>query len=202
MGSQQTVSSSPQNLPCPLPSVVHESPKTILTSPLLSPIIEDLTQSLPLDTGGDIISSNPNLLTIPVNCSFAPLSLVDTRPAGTELLLSPSLAQGLSNTGLSHSSPTPVEMLHPVPIPTYLGKSPIINDSRDLPSTSHCDFSSDSARKDFSWSRGLGLETSPIKTRSARRKSCTSVTLPTVTSTDTSDLGALRGIKSLARSRP
>jgi hypothetical protein len=113
-----------------------------------------------------------------------------------------TLAHGLSITGISHLTPTFVEMMHLVPIPTYLGKSHIICDSRDLPSSSHCDNSFDPVGKDFSWSRGLGLETSPIKTCSARRKTRSSVTHPTVTSTDTSDLGALRGIKSLARSRP
>jgi len=182
--------------------VVQDPPRNFPISPLSSPVRDDLAQSLPIDTGGVIIPSSPNHFIVPDHCSFAPLPLVDPRHAGTESLTKTTLAHGLSITRISHLTPTFVEMMHLVPIPTYLGKSHIICDSRDLPSSSHRENFFNPIGKDFSWSRGLGIETSPIKTRSAQRKTRSSVTHPTVTSTDTSDLGVLRGIKSLARSRP
>jgi len=43
---------------------------------------------------------------------------------------------------------------------------------------------------------------SPLKTRSAHRKACAIATSSIVPYVDSTDLGVLRGIKALARSRP
>jgi hypothetical protein len=51
--------------------------------------------------------------------------------------------------------------------------------------------------KEYAWSRGLGIEHSPIKTRSARKKSATLSSLDSTTPS-TSDGGALRAVKALA----
>jgi hypothetical protein len=48
------------------------------------------------------------------------------------------------------------------------------------------------------WSRGIGLELSPLKTRSARKKTQTGMKASGNTAT-VSNQGALRGLKSLAR---
>jgi hypothetical protein len=50
--------------------------------------------------------------------------------------------------------------------------------------------------------KDLGFETSPIKTRSARKQATLSVTAPVVNSSSTTDSGALRGMKALAHARP
>jgi hypothetical protein len=57
----------------------------------------------------------------------------------------------------------------------------------------------DKGGKDFAWSRGLGLEYSPIKTRSAHKKSFveSQASIP-VTSMD---CGALRACKALVREK-
>jgi hypothetical protein len=56
------------------------------------------------------------------------------------------------------------------------------------------------AGKEFAWSRGLGIEHSPVKTRSARKKaSIENVGEPSLRSS--TDGGALRDLKALARSK-
>jgi hypothetical protein len=55
--------------------------------------------------------------------------------------------------------------------------------------------------KDFSWSRGLGIEISPLKTISARRKAVACASTPYLQETNKFDQGALRGMKSLAREK-
>jgi hypothetical protein len=97
--------------------------------------------------------------------------------------------------------PTYKETLLPVPLPTFQGRSLIHRENLVSSSSTPCDNSGDTSGKDFSWSRGLGLESSPIKTRSAQKKANSAITLPITSTSDSSDLGALRGIKALARSR-
>jgi hypothetical protein len=53
---------------------------------------------------------------------------------------------------------------------------------------------------DPAWSRGLGFEVSPLKMHSARRKAGHSSNPMPMASTS-SDLGVLRGLKSLARDK-
>jgi hypothetical protein len=55
---------------------------------------------------------------------------------------------------------------------------------------------------DFSWSKGLGFETSPIKTQSARKKASGSLPATVSLPTSVTDIGALRGMKALARAKP
>lgn len=55
--------------------------------------------------------------------------------------------------------------------------------------------------KDFTWSKRLGFELSPLKTRSARKKA-ELTPLPEVNLTTLTDLGALGGMKALARAKP
>jgi hypothetical protein len=55
--------------------------------------------------------------------------------------------------------------------------------------------------KDYAWSRGLGYEFSPIKTRSARKKVGTNTTFSAQQLSFNSEHGALRGMKSLARAK-
>jgi len=56
---------------------------------------------------------------------------------------------------------------------------------------------------DPTWSRGLGFEVSPLKTRSAHRahRKAGHSTNPMPMACTSSDLGALRGLKSLARAK-
>ena len=53
----------------------------------------------------------------------------------------------------------------------------------------------------YAWSGGLGFETLPIKTRSARKKASLPSITPDVNTTSFSDNGALRGLKSLGREK-
>jgi hypothetical protein len=53
--------------------------------------------------------------------------------------------------------------------------------------------------KDFVWSRGLGFETSPIKTRSARKKQ--NKETMSIVPINFIDCGALRACKALARAK-
>ena len=52
---------------------------------------------------------------------------------------------------------------------------------------------------EFSWSRGLGIEYSPIKICSDRKKCSTSSSQQPVSISPSTDSGALRAVKSLAR---
>jgi hypothetical protein len=54
--------------------------------------------------------------------------------------------------------------------------------------------------KEFVWSRGLGIELSPVKTRSARKKTSTVLKEDYVSHLPT-DGRALRDLKALARSK-
>jgi hypothetical protein len=56
------------------------------------------------------------------------------------------------------------------------------------------------ARKEYAWSQGLGIEHSPIKTRSARKKSTLDSSTVSVPQSSTEG-GALRALKALARSK-
>jgi len=176
LGPQQTISSSSLFSPAPLPYVVVEPFKACSPTPPLLLIFENSSHPPSQDIGGDLTDSTSNLPFGLVNLSTTSLCLINTSQVRSASLFSSTPTQGVDNIGITHLNPSTVEMLHLVPLPTYLSKSPII-DNQDTPSTSHCDFSADSTKKDFSWSRGLGLETSPIKTRSARRKAYSSVTL-------------------------
>jgi hypothetical protein len=55
--------------------------------------------------------------------------------------------------------------------------------------------------KSLAWSRGLGMEISPIKTQSARKKVGQTSSATEQHSNSTSDMGALRGMKALARAK-
>jgi hypothetical protein len=54
----------------------------------------------------------------------------------------------------------------------------------------------------YAWSKGMGFETSSIKTRSARKQATLSVTAPVVNSSSATDSGALRGMEALACAIP
>jgi hypothetical protein len=61
------------------------------------------------------------------------------------------------------------EVSGPIPLPTYLGKE-VFKDSEYSGTLGASTSSGEPTGKDLAWSRGLGLEVSPIKTRSARKK--------------------------------
>jgi hypothetical protein len=85
-----------------------------------------------------------------------------------------------------------------VQLPVFLGKSVITPSVGDVEASCSCSLD-EKGGKEFAWSRGLGLEYSPVKTRSARKKSFveSQVTIPG-TSTD---CGALRALKALAQAK-
>jgi hypothetical protein len=55
--------------------------------------------------------------------------------------------------------------------------------------------------KEFAWSRGLGMELSPLKTRSSRKKLAQTSTLLLSLCHPITELGPLRALKSLARAK-
>jgi hypothetical protein len=96
--------------------------------------------------------------------------------------------------------PSYKEFLSPTSLPTYLGNLHSLPDlGTRVVSTENTTTCSE---KDFTWSRGHGFEHSPIKTRSARRKEGSTSTLPVATSSSLTNIGALRGMKALARAKP
>jgi hypothetical protein len=92
------------------------------------------------------------------------------------------------------------ETTTPIPLPTYQGRNVIRQEgiSSEVGSVGQ---NGEETGKEFSWSRGLGIEISPIKTRSARRKEGTCSTTIAIQNSIISDNGVLRGMKSLAREK-
>lgn len=97
--------------------------------------------------------------------------------------------------------PSYKEVLSPIPLPTYSGK--VVIPPPDLASSSNTKTThEDLLDKDFFWSKGRGFELSLLKTMSARWKEAVAEKIPDTISTTTQlELGALRGIKALARSK-
>jgi len=159
--------------------------------------------SLPTGSSGDITSmmvppldtSSPSFV-----CSSGPLQGLDPTPIQPgcrepeegESSLSDILGSLIPY--LKYSDP-------PILLPSYFGKALIIlvNLSREVNVTP---LAEDTNLKDYSWSRGRGIEYSPIKTRSLRKNLQSDLCLPLVEETTTSDRGALRAVKALARSKP
>jgi hypothetical protein len=111
-----------------------------------------------------------------------------TEPTQSELQLETLFPTASS----SHSLP-----FDSIPLPTYQGNfvfQPTLPSS-DHPSSSNLPLP---PGPDPHWSRGIGLELSPLKTRSARKKSQTGLKASGNTTTVTNQ-GALRGLKALAR---
>jgi hypothetical protein len=81
-------------------------------------------------------------------------------------------------------------------LPVYLGNFVLDSANCDGEAISSCP-RAEGAGKEFTWSRGLGIEYSSVKTRSARKKSAVSSTLE-FNSRPSTDSGALRAMKALA----
>jgi hypothetical protein len=93
---------------------------------------------------------------------------------------------------------SPINVLsEPRSIPTYLGRD-LIPEISSMEASTSSKFEKPDTGKEQTWSRGLGLELSPLKTRSAREKNGSTFSSSVSLSTD-QDQGALRGMKSLAR---
>jgi hypothetical protein len=84
-----------------------------------------------------------------------------------------------------------------IPLQTFWGSDAYVNPSCDTSGDLISD-RLDHGRK-MAWSRGLSSEVSPIKTRSARKKQELDSSSSDIPSSSTLNLGALRGMKSLAR---
>jgi hypothetical protein len=93
------------------------------------------------------------------------------------------------------------EVLSPIPLPTYLGK--IVLGPKASGENSGC-FENTRLElgKEYTWSKGLVYEHSPIKTRSVCRKEGPSTSLTVDFLSPHTDIGVLRGMKSLARAKP
>jgi hypothetical protein len=89
---------------------------------------------------------------------------------------------------------------NPLPIPTFLGSTPVDRSSA-LGTSKDSQGKGPHIVSDPAWSRGLGFEVSPIKTRSARRKAGSTNTTSNSLPNTSTDLGALRGMKALERDK-
>jgi hypothetical protein len=67
----------------------------------------------------------------------------------------------------------------PTPLPTYLGNR-VVNPSSIIGDLGEASNSETEPVKTYAWSRGLGIEYSPIKTRSTRKKMQATVNSPSV----------------------
>jgi hypothetical protein len=86
-----------------------------------------------------------------------------------------------------------------IKLPTYLGKAILDPTTETGANTSQKHTEGDG--KEFSWSKGLGIEHSPVKTRSIQKKLVvlSSQSLDSVPSS--TDSGALRAMKAMARAK-
>jgi len=87
-----------------------------------------------------------------------------------------------------------------VSLPLFLGKA-VLNEALDGECASSLKNTNISKDEEFVWSRGLGIEVSPIKTRSSRKKRIGGISNSEVKESATMDSGALRALKALARSK-
>jgi hypothetical protein len=86
-----------------------------------------------------------------------------------------------------------------VNLPVFWGKSTLFEDP--VSGEVGCSkMASEKAGKEYAWSRRLGVETSPIKARSSRKKSSLSTVTPSG-QISFIDGGALRALKALARKK-
>jgi hypothetical protein len=97
--------------------------------------------------------------------------------------------------------PSIKEVQSPINLPTYKGRS-VYHRPKPDGGVGSLGTIVGATGKEFMWSKGLGMETSPIKTRSARKNKEASrlifegSNLPVII-----ELGVLRGLKSLAREK-
>jgi hypothetical protein len=104
-------------------------------------------------------------------------------------------------TVLESLVPSIKEVQSPITLTTYKGRSVYHRPEPDGGAGSSGSLVGVS-RKEYMWSKGLGLETSPIKTRSARKKKGTLGLITQGTHMSIiSEIGALRGLKSLGRAK-
>jgi hypothetical protein len=123
--------------------------------------------------------------------SQEPISLVGyTEPSHSETQL---------DNLLRDSSLEPSLPFESLPLHTYHGNLKVLGSGSfsDRPSSSG---PKTSIEMEPTWSRGVGLELSPLKTHSARKKTMTGST-SAVSSIPVQSQGALRGIKALARGK-
>jgi hypothetical protein len=87
-----------------------------------------------------------------------------------------------------------------VPLPVYLGNT-VYDDTTCGGKASTSCTRPEGTGKEYAWSRGLGIEHSPIKTQSSRKKLASLTNQPCDTDPSSTDCGALREMKSLAREK-
>ena len=92
------------------------------------------------------------------------------------------------------------EVASPIMIPTFLGKEVVVTAGPNDVSRASGSIGVSNG-KDLACLWGLGLELSPIKTRSARKKSRTNLSFSTNQLSSNVYQGGLRGMKSLARAK-
>jgi hypothetical protein len=88
----------------------------------------------------------------------------------------------------------------PIPLPVFLGKE-VVDETPGGELASSSKPNPVGKGKEYAWSRGLGIEISPIKTRSSRKKLEGGLVLSEGKDITTSDSGALRALKALAREK-
>ena len=88
----------------------------------------------------------------------------------------------------------------PTPLPTYLGNR-VVNPSSIIGDLGEAINSETKPVKSYAWSQGPGIEYSPIKTRSTRKKMQGTVNSPSVVDPSTSESGALRAMKAFVRAK-
>jgi hypothetical protein len=84
-------------------------------------------------------------------------------------------------------------------LPTYIGRSCI--DRGESSGITNSKNKQTSQGREYTWSRGLGAEISPIKTRSARKNLIQSTVKISESTPSSSDTGPLRAVKALVREK-
>jgi hypothetical protein len=86
-----------------------------------------------------------------------------------------------------------------IKLPTFRGKAPIVASTSSEATSSKPPSTRDG--KDFAWSRGLGIELSPLKTRSSRKKLAQDSSELIESVPSPTDNGPLRAMKALVREK-
>jgi hypothetical protein len=108
---------------------------------------------------------------------------------------------------MRHSLNTVLESLIPfikdnkeaIKLPTFLGRKCL--DPVESSEATSSKIKPAREGKDFAWSRGLGVEISPIKMRSCRKKLSHNSVKISESAPSSSDIGPLRALKALARAK-
>jgi hypothetical protein len=137
---------------------------------------------------------------LPPPPSIRELSPSTSFPPLISRLSEPTAGLSSITTVMNSLVPLSRESFSPIPLPTYIGNTYLAPPSSPGATTSSLTNPTDPPLN-YTWSRGLGSDFSPVKTRSTRKKLLRETNPSTVLDSSTTESGALRAVKALARGK-